>query len=127
MISKNDFVEEVESKLNISTLSPGAQEFWQALKEQKTKERPKFTENGKRILSFLIDNKDVLTWKSKDIADQMGIASRTVSGAVRKLVNDGYVVKVSTDPVIYGLSDLGKNVEFNEENGKFYHYCGFDL
>jgi DNA-binding HxlR family transcriptional regulator len=34
-----------------------------------------------------------------------------VSGAIRKLVTDGYVEKVGQDPVIYTLTELGKSVE----------------
>lgn len=114
MISKTSFIEEIESTVDISALSEGAQEFWNAYKTEQKKEKPPFTDNGKLILTYLQDNPDTLTWKAKDIADGLGVASRTVSGAIRKLVTDGYVVKVSTDPVIYGLSDLGKNVKFED-------------
>ena len=37
------------------------------------------------------------------------MTSRRVSGAIRKLVTDGYVEKVSQDPVIYALTEKGKN------------------
>lgn len=110
MISKIDFINEVEEKIDISSLSEGAQEFWQAFRTESKKEKPLFTDNGKLVLTYLRNNSETLTWKAKDIAEGLGVASRTVSGAIRKLVNDGYVVKVSTDPVIYGLSDKGRNI-----------------
>ena len=50
-------------------------------------------------------------WKSRDIAEGLFIASRAVSGAMRKLVTDGYVEKVGQDPVVYTLTELGKNIE----------------
>jgi Mn-dependent DtxR family transcriptional regulator len=33
-----------------------------------------------------------------------------VSGAMRKLVTDGYVEKVGESPVIYMLTEKGKNI-----------------
>ena len=50
-------------------------------------------------------------WKAKDIAEGLFISSRGVSGAMRKLVTDGYVEKVGQDPVIYSLTEKGKIVE----------------
>ena len=50
-------------------------------------------------------------WKSKDIAEGLFISSRAVSGAMRKLVTDGFVEKVGQDPVIYALTEQGKNIE----------------
>ena len=39
----------------------------------------------------------------------MGISSRGASGAMRKLVNDGVCEKLGQDPVIYSLTEKGKN------------------
>ena len=72
-----------------------------------------FTDNGKLILQFLRDNPDTTTWKARDIAEGLFITSRTVSGAIRKLCTDGFVEKVSQDPVIYTITELGKTVEIN--------------
>ena len=33
-----------------------------------------------------------------------------VSGAMRKLVTDGFVEKVGQDPVIYSITENGKNI-----------------
>ena len=54
--------------------------------------------------------------KAKDIADAMEISSKTVSGAMRKLVTDGYVEKTGKNPVIYNITLKGKEVIFEEEN-----------
>ena len=43
----------------------------------------------------------------------MLIYSRTVSGAIRKLVTDGFVEKVSQDPVIYSITEQGKNIKID--------------
>ena len=72
-------------------------------------EKPELTENGKLILQHLQENSEVRTWKAKDLADQIGISSRGASGAMRKLVNDGFCEKLGQDPVIYSLTEKGKN------------------
>ncbi len=47
--------------------------------------------------------------KAKDIAEGLMMSSRRVSGSIRKLVTDGYVEKIGQDPVIYALTEKGKN------------------
>lgn len=69
-----------------------------------------FTENGKLILEFLKNRTETSLWKAKDMAEEMGLTSRTVSGAIRKLVTDGFVDKVGQDPVIYTITEKGKNI-----------------
>ena len=38
------------------------------------------------------------------------MTSKRVSGAMRKLVTDGYMEKLGQDPVVYGLTETGKNI-----------------
>jgi predicted transcriptional regulator len=54
-------------------------------------------------------------WKSKDIAEQLGLASRSVSGTMRKLVNDGFCDKIGKDPIVYTLTEKGKNFVIEKE------------
>lgn len=49
--------------------------------------------------------------KSKEIAENLLISSRAVSGSMRKLVSDGFVEKVSQNPIVYTLTEKGKNIE----------------
>lgn len=79
-------------------------------------EKPVVTENGLKILEYLQENPDVRTWKARDLAEKMGVASRGVSGALRKLVNDGYCEKISTDPVVYTITEKGMNFKFEGDN-----------
>ena len=65
----------------------------------------------KKILTFLRDNSEVESWKARDIAEGLFISSRTVSGAIRKLVNDGFVEKNGKDPVVYTITEAGKTIE----------------
>lgn len=79
-------------------------------------EKPVLTENGKIILQFLQSHQETRLWKSKDLAEQIGLSSRGTSGAMRKLVNDGFCEKLGQDPVIYSLSEKGKNYIIEGEN-----------
>ena len=115
MSKKQEFIDFVETYLMANCKQEDIPEnvliYWEALKSKEEMERPPFTDNGKLILQFLRDNPDTTTWKARDIAEGLFVSSRTVSGSIRKLVNDGYVEKVSKDPVIYSITDLGKTVE----------------
>jgi DNA-binding MarR family transcriptional regulator len=115
MSKKQEFIDFVEdalmSKVDVNEVPENVMIYWEALKNKEEKEKPPFTDNGKLILQFLRDNEDTTTWKARDIAEGLFVSSRTVSGSIRKLVNDGYVEKVSKDPVIYSITDLGKKVE----------------
>ena len=57
----------------------------------------------------------VVAYKARDIAQGMFIASKSVSGAMRKLVTDGYVEKIGQNPVVYMITEKGKNVIFENE------------
>ena len=60
------------------------------------------------------ENQNIPLMKARDIAEGMEISSKTVSGAIRKLVSDGYVEKVGQDPTVYTLTENGKNIEIGE-------------
>ena len=115
MTKKEKFIECVEdalfSKIDLNELDPDIVAYWQALKGNSDDNKPMFTDNGKLILQFLRDNQSTPMWKAKDIAEGLFISSRGVSGAMRKLVTDGYVEKVGQDPVIYSITDNGKNID----------------
>lgn len=48
----------------------------------------------------------------------MVASSRQISGAIRKLVNDGYVNKIGQNPVIYSLTEKGINFNIEEYKEK---------
>ena len=77
-------------------------------------EKPMFTDNGKLILKFLQDNQGTPMWKARDVAEGLFINSKAVSGAMRKLVTDGFVEKIGENPVIYSLTENGKNIVIND-------------
>ena len=72
------------------------------------------TDNGKKIIKHM-QEAGKRTYKSRDIAEDTYISSRAVSGALRKLVTDGFCEKLSKDPVIYSLTEKGKNYIIDED------------
>lgn len=118
MSKKIEFVNyvrnELFNKIDINTVPPGVIDFWTALTEGNTKEKPKFTDNGKLVMKYLKTLPEgTPAMKAKDIAYAMGINGRSVSGAMRKLVEDAYVEKVGKDPTLYCLTESGKTVEID--------------
>ena len=110
-----DFIETVMDAANIDWDSDDVPEdakvYWEALCNKEEKEKPLFTDNGKLILQYLKDHLETTNWKARDIAEGLFISSRTVSGAIRKLVTDGFVEKLGQDPVVYSITEQGKNIE----------------
>ena len=116
MSLKQDFISYVESNFSKNPMPENLTEYWEKFKGGSSGgDKPQFTENGKKILAFLQMNASTHTWKAKDIADEMFISSRTVSGAIRKLVTDGYVEKVGQDPVIYSITEKGIETKINDD------------
>lgn len=126
MTNKEMFIQEIEELLadrcktfGADGLSEGARAYFEQLKATPEKEKAPFTENGARILIWMQENYDHYNniLKAKEIAEGMfsingtPITSRTVSGAIRKLITDGYVSKTAGTPVCYSITDLGKTVE----------------
>lgn len=75
--------------------------------------KPAFTENGAKILLWMRDNKDGYNniFKAKDVAEGLFTNSRSVSGSMRKLISDGYVLKTGTNPSCYSLTESGCSCE----------------
>ena len=121
MSKKEKFIEMVEILIkDMDTDEYGkyqeAIEYFEMFKAIKETEKPKFTENGKKILQYMQENKEQYNnmFKAKEIGEGLFISSKGAGGALRKLVTDGYVEKIGENPVVYALTDLGMNVEFTE-------------
>lgn len=105
-----NFIENLLKETN-TQIPEDLQSYWDIFRENGDKEKPMFTENGKLVLKYMQDNSNIELLKAKDIAEGLFISSRTVSGAMRKLVSDGFVEKVATDPVVYTITEKGKTIE----------------
>lgn len=75
-------------------------------------DKPEITDNGKLILKYIQEN-PAPTYKAKDIADGLYSSSRAVSGAMRKLVNDGFLEKIGDNPCFYAVTEKGKNYKID--------------
>lgn len=117
MSKKQEFIEYVEAVIRGQEepleMTENVRLYWEAFKGKEEAEKPLFTDNGKLILQHMKDNQNIPMWKAKDVAEGLFISSRAVSGAMRKLVSDGYVEKVGQDPVVYTLTEKGINTEIN--------------
>jgi DNA-binding MarR family transcriptional regulator len=118
MSKKQKFIDAIEdaffSKVDINELDPDVVDYWNALKGASDTEKPMFTDNGKLVMEYLKGLPEGSpSMKAKDIAEALFVSSRTVSGAMRKLVTDGFVEKIGQDPVMYSITEKGKNIELN--------------
>ena len=115
MSKKSEFIKYVRELRAVASdevlISEEAQAYWDALCSGADTSKPTFTDNGKLIMKYLQELPDgTPPMKAKDIAEGMFIGSRAVSGAMRKLVTDGYVEKIGENPVMYSITDAGKEV-----------------
>lgn len=110
-MKKIDFINFIDKNVDFSKAEEDIRNYWNAYKQTKEVEKPMFTENGKLILKYMREHStDLPMAKSKTIAEGIGISSRGVAGAMRKLVSDNYVNKVGENPTIYQLSDSGRTI-----------------
>ena len=116
MSKKEKFLNFIETNLfaktNLETVETDVLDYWNALKGAEDVNKPLFTDNGKLVMEYLQSLADgAPAMKSKDIAEALFVSSRTVSGAMRKLVSDGFVEKMGESPVLYLITEKGKNIE----------------
>lgn len=117
MTKKEKFIEFVEKecfeKIEKENIDNDVVIYWEALKSKREVEKPVLTDNGKLVLKFLQDHPEIQTAKARDIAEEMFISSRTVSGSMRKLVSDGFVEKIGQDPTVYSITEKGKELQID--------------
>jgi predicted transcriptional regulator len=95
-------------------LNDDAKTYIEALRASSAeeKEKPEMTDNGKLILGYM-QTSSITALTSKRVSEGIMISSRGVSGAMRKLVTDGYVEKVGNNPAVYILTEKGKNYKID--------------
>ena len=104
---------ENNQELTDSLMTDEIREFIDAI-QNNIEDKPVLTENGEKILAFM-QSSDTAALKARDIAEELFQSSRVISGALRKLVNDGFVDKIGKDPVIYSLTQKGKEYNIKGE------------
>lgn len=114
-MNMTEFLKEIERFKD--QLSPSAIAFLADLIEKENKKsNQSFTENGIRILKIMQENeKSYLNiFTSKQIGELLFMSARSVSGAMRKLLAEQVVEKKGLNPVVYGLTDKGKLLQFDK-------------
>ena len=97
MITKECFIQEIEEALRCDPefLSAPAKEYFESLKAESN------------VTTIEFNN----VFKAKDIGEGLFISPKSVSGSMRKLLKDGFVSKIGTNPVCYSLTDYGSGYE----------------
>lgn len=108
-----DFVNGLIAAAPDVTMSENVKNYWEAFSKDEIKQKPDLTDNGKLILKHL-QGVEIKPYKAKDIAEDLFVSSRTVSGSIRKLVTDGFVDKVGKDPALYVLTEKGRNYNIED-------------
>ena len=85
--------------------------YFEALQMSEDNAKPPITDKGKDIILFIQNNYASFNnmFSSKQIADGMGVPTRSVSASMRGLVSGGYLEKISDKPVIYSITERGKD------------------
>lgn len=109
-MTMNEFIKELEGLTQY--LSPEAIEFYNDLK---TKQEKTFTEKGIKILQAMQNNKEkyLNVFTSKQLGELTSMAPRSVSGSMKKLINQGYAEKKGSTPVSYGLTPSGDALQLD--------------
>ena len=109
-MTMNEFLQEIGQLTKY--FSPEALDFYNDLKE---KNQNTFTENGRKILICMQKNEEQYkTFSSKQLGELLFMPPRSVSGAMKKLLNEGYCRKQATNPVTYELTSIGKETQLDD-------------
>ena len=110
---KNIFIETVESLFAKYTFEDNipqeALDFFEDYKKGKTSGRKEMTDKGYNILVGLKEVNDWIT--AKALGERLDISGRSVSGTMRKLIEDGFVEKQAGNPAAYKITDKGINFQ----------------
>ena len=86
-------------------------EYFAEIRESKVKPVKPLTENGKAIIEYMREHHaEKSQMQSKEIAEGIGVSSRSVAGAMRKLVTEVFVEKAGSDDTksnYYVLTEKG--------------------
>ena len=113
MTSRELFIQEIETFISEGdiNLSEAAMLYFESLKNAPSKEPKLITENGVKILKYAQENKDTHNniFTARGMGDGIGIGSKVVSGAMRKLVTDGFFEKVGAKQKKNSITEKGMN------------------
>jgi hypothetical protein len=111
MTNKEKFIEELTSAVDLSLiLSDESLVYWNDFVKGKAS-LGGMTEAGEKVLTWMLENEKLHSnvFSAKVIGEGLFIHARSVTGAMRKLIADGYVEKVGQNPVSYSLTDTARS------------------
>ena len=80
-------------------------DFFEDYKKSNTS-KALFTEKGIKIIEALREEEGWIS--AKALGEKLDVSGRSISGACRKLISDGYVEKSDDKPAGYRITELGK-------------------
>ncbi len=111
---KDIFIETVEKMFEAYPMNvpPEAIDFFEDYKKGKSSNKKEITSKG---INLLVELKNINDWiTAKALGDRLEISGRSVSGTMRKLVEDGFVEKRCGNPASYRITEKGINFEIPE-------------
>lgn len=110
MSGRAQFIQIIENLItnNPNAFNAEALEYWETLKAEPAK--ADITEKGMLILKHMADNKDICNnvFTAQLIGAGIQLTGRSVSGAMKKLVTEGYVDKLGdAKPIAYQITERG--------------------
>ena len=119
MTAKENFISEIEKLLTTATINQDAMDYFTEFKNGTVKNSSVITEKGIVILRYLQSKPNDYIFSAKMLAETLDLNTRSISGTLKKLVNDGYVLKVTTlSPITYQISETGKSFNLDEFENK---------
>lgn len=89
-----------------------ALDFFEDYKKAKNESSQPFTEKGIIVMEALYKVDDWIT--ATALGEMIGKNGRSVSGTMKKLIEDGYVEKREGKPASYKITDKGMTCNFDE-------------
>ena len=120
MTAKENFIAEIENLLKKNTINEDAMNYFNEFKNGTVKNSSVITEKGAMILRYLQNQPSTnYAFSAKMIAEALDLNTRSVSGAMKKLLNDGYVEKLtSVSPITYQITDAGMSFDLDKIENK---------
>ena len=120
MTAKENFISEIEKLLKTNTINEDAMNYFTEFKNGTVKNSSVITEKGAAILRFLQTQPSTnYAFTAKMIAEELNMNTRSISGTMRKLLNDGYVEKLTTlTPITYQITPAGLAFDLDKIENK---------
>ena len=107
MTAKENFISEIEKLLKTNTINEDAMNYFTEFKNGTVKNSSVITEKGAAVLRFLQTQPSTnYAFTAKMIAEELNMNTRSISGTMRKLLNDGYVEKLRGRAKDLGVADM---------------------